>query len=102
MEDFFDIFLNDHTVFGLFYDHLNSFRQLNGFDHVLLMSYEEMLADPLIAVKKISSFLGYTYNDNQLKQLTEYVSFKNMRSGFTDGDTYANGFKYVMVMVFFG
>lgn len=66
MEDFFDIFLNDHVYFSPFYEHINSFRQLNQLDHILFMNYDQMMANPFAAVKKIIEFSNYSYNDEQL------------------------------------
>lgn len=78
MQDFFDAFLNDHVVYGPYFDHINSYRQLKQLDHVLLISYEEMLANPFDAVKQISNLLNCSYTDEQLQLLTEHVSFHNM------------------------
>lgn len=62
-----------------FFDHIFSFWQLRKLDHILFLTYEDFLADPFGGVKKISEFLECSYDDNQLKQLTEFVSFDNLR-----------------------
>lgn len=80
MENFFDAFLNDHVIYGPFYSHVNSFKQLSQLDHVLLVEYDEMLENPFAGVKRISEFLNCKYSDDQLKQLTEHLSFRNMRN----------------------
>lgn len=96
-EEFFDYFLNDTIIFGPFHDHVNSFLRLNELDHVLLMKYEDMIADQFGGVKKISEFLGYSYNDDQLQQLTDHVSFENMRRKHViDLVKYPSGFKYLL------
>jgi len=95
MEEFFDLFLNDHIVYGPFYEHANSFKQLIELDHVLLLNYEDMSVNPFAAVKKISEFLNYSYSDDQLKQLTEHVSFENMRKHFNeDPKIFSPGYKF--------
>lgn len=38
-----------------------------------------MVRDSFTHIKKISEFLGCKYSDEQLRQLTEFVSFKNMK-----------------------
>lgn len=94
MEDFFDIFLNDHIVYGPFHAHVDSFKQLNQLDHVLLLNYEELHINPFAAVKKVSEFLNYSYSDDRLMQLTEHVSFNNMRKHYKgDRITFPTGFK---------
>lgn len=93
-EDFLDAFVNDHVIYGPFYDHVRSFKQLSKLDHVLLIKYEDMIADPFAAVKKISEFLNCSYDDDQLQQLTEHVSFENMRKKDQAYQNYlSNGFK---------
>lgn len=93
MEDFFDISMNDHIVYAPFHDHVHSFVQLKQLDHVLLMKYEEILANPFNEIKRINDFLKYSYSDDQLKQLTAYVSFESMREKYADQTTYRSGFK---------
>lgn len=93
MEDFLDAFLNDHVVYAPFYAHIHSFKQLNQLQHLLLINYEEMVANPFAHVQKISTFLEYDYTDEQLKELTEHVSFENMRKNFKSNSKYESGFK---------
>lgn len=94
LEDFFDIFLNDRVLYSPFYEHLNSFQQLNTLDHVSIMNYEEMNANPFAGIKCISEFLNYSYSDEQLKQLTEHVSFQNMRNNYkVHPEIFHEGFK---------
>lgn len=80
LEDFYDVFLNDHVMYGPFFAHVNNFLKLKHLDHIMFINYEEMLADPFTGIKGISEFLGYTYSDDQLKQLMEHVSFENMQN----------------------
>lgn len=93
IEDFFDANLNDQMIYAPFYGHVNSFKQLNHLNHLLLLKYEEMLAQPFSAVKRISEFLNCTYSEKQLQQLTEHISFDNMRNKYTNLNVYPNGFK---------
>lgn len=82
IEDYFDLFLNDHVVWGPFYEHIDSYQLLEERDHILILNFEEMLDDTFGAVKKISEFLNYTYSDVRLKQLADHVSFQNMRAHY--------------------
>lgn len=82
MEDLCDLFLNDHMPFTPFFEHLLSFWQLRHLDNVLFLTYEELSADLFGGVKRINQFLGGSYTDEQLKQLTEYASFGNMQKVF--------------------
>lgn len=88
MEEFFDLFLNDNVIYSPFCAHVNDFQKLNHLGHVLLLSYDDMISNQFGGVKQIAEFLGYTYTDDQLKQLTEHVSFENMRKSSLDQEVY--------------
>lgn len=92
LEEFCDLFLDDMVIYAPFNAHVNGFRQLDHFDHVLLINYEEMSVDPVAGIKKISEFLECSYSDDQLKQLTEHASFHNMRNNFNNS-SFLNDFK---------
>lgn len=93
LKDYLNLFLNDHLIYAPFYDHIYSYWQLKHMDNVLIIKYEDMIADPLAGVKKISKFLKYKYDAEQLKQLVEHVSFEKMRKT-GDRDYNLNGYKY--------
>lgn len=94
MENFFDDFLNDCVVYSPFYAHVNGFRKLSQLDNVLFVNYKDLVAKPFDVTKRISEFLGFTYSDEQLKQLTEHVSFQNMQNNSEGAQDYhKNGFK---------
>lgn len=80
LSDICDIFINDLHMFSPFHEHVLSFWQLKSLDHVLFMTYEAMLADQFSNVKRINDFLGYSHNDNRLRQITEMVSFDKMKN----------------------
>lgn len=93
LEDYFEIFNNDHVVYGDFYDHVYSFWQLKDMENVLLIKYDDMIADPLAGVRQISKFLNFNYNDEQLKQIVEHVSFQNMSKKSKELNYYSNGYR---------
>lgn len=90
LDDWIDIFLNDNALYTPFHSHVKCFRKLRHLDHVLILNYEEMIANSFVGIKCISEFLNCSYSDDELKKLTEHVSFRNMRSKasklpFSDG-----------------
>lgn len=93
IEDCFDVFLNDHIVWGPFHEHVDSFQQISKLDNILLLNYEDMLSNTFAAVKKISEFLNYRYTDDQLKQLADHVSFENMRGHYRGTEIMPSSFK---------
>lgn len=89
MEDYFDHFLKDSVIYAPFHAHVNGFRKLqHHLDHILFISYDEMICDSFHGIKKISEFLGYNYTDDQLTELSQNVSFNNMN----DSSKYKSSF----------
>lgn len=90
LDDYIDTFVNDHVLYTPFHAHVRSFQQLNHLDHVLILNYEDIIANPFNQIKRISEFLNCSYGDDELQRLTEHVSLRNMRSKaqelpFSDG-----------------
>lgn len=90
MEDCFDSFLSDNFICAPFFSHIKGYKKLMQFDHVLVLNYEQLVSNTFEEVRRISKFLNCSYTNDQLKQLVEHVSFKNMNSTrmklpFSDG-----------------
>lgn len=97
LEDFFELFLNDQIIYGSFFGHYKSFQQFRELNNMLFLSYEQMMDNPFDEVKKISKFLNYTYNDDQLKRITKHLSFQNMRdNNGTELIRYSNDYKLLL------
>lgn len=79
LEDMVESVIGNCRLFLPFHGHVLSFWQLRHLDHVLFTTYEELSADLFGQVKRVAKFLGCSYSDDQLEQLTKYVSFGNMR-----------------------
>lgn len=77
--DYFHSFYNDYIILSPYHQHVQSFRQLKQLDHLIFMTYEELSKNTLSSVKRVSEFLECTYNDEELHQLIEHISFERMR-----------------------
>ncbi|KAJ6643608.1 Amine sulfotransferase [Pseudolycoriella hygida] len=60
-------------------DHILNYWKLRHLPNVSFVHYEDLVNDSFNTIKTISEFLGCCYTDEQLKVLTEFVSFKNMK-----------------------
>lgn len=97
IEEFFDIFLADQVEYAPFHTHVLNFWKLQHLvDNLLFLTYEEISADRFGGIKKIATFLECKYNDDELKEITDYTSFGNMQKLYhghesprneTDGNT---------------
>lgn len=90
LDDYIDNFVNDYALYTPFHAHVDGFRKLCHFDYILIVNYEDMMANQFVGIKRISEFLNCTYSDEELRKLTEHVSFGNMRNKapnqpFSDG-----------------
>lgn len=75
----FDRFLTDLTWYMPYGAHVKSFWQCRHLDHFLFLHYEHLSANRVDGIKRISTFLECKYNDDQLNELSEHVSFDNMQ-----------------------
>lgn len=79
-EHYFELCLNEISLLSPIHAHVLSFWELRNLDHVLFSKYEDLLADTFGNVKRISEFLGRSSSDQEIKNLVDHVSFKNMKS----------------------
>lgn len=77
--EFYQTFRSNCSTFAPFYGHIQSFRQLFHLNYVMHMTYEQMSLNVFESVKNVSAFLECKYNDEQLNQVIEHVSFEKMR-----------------------
>lgn len=79
-----NMFINNLISFSPFFEHIFSYWQIRHFDNVLFLTYEQLSADLFAGVQRTSEFLGCSYSETQLIQLTEHVSFKTMSKHFPE------------------
>lgn len=61
-------------------NHVLNFWRVRHLLNVLFVSYEDLVMNSFATIKKISDFLECKYTDNQLGELTDYVSFDKMKN----------------------
>lgn len=58
-------------------------------ENILFLKYEDMKKDLAGSVKAISEFMGYTYDDSVLDNITKQCTFESMKSDpLADPDTF--------------
>lgn len=80
MDDAVNMIVNDLSALSPHFDHIQYFWNLRHLPNVFIVHYEDLISDSFATIKKVSEFLGQKYNDEQLKELTEYVSFEKMKN----------------------
>lgn len=79
LDDIVNGVTNDAHVFCPRFTHILNFWKSRHLPNILFVTYEDLVNDSFATIKQISEFLGCNYTDEQLKELTEYVSFNNMK-----------------------
>lgn len=60
--------------------HIVNFWDMRHLPNILFIAYEDLVNNSFKTIKKISKFLECNYTDEWLMQLTEFVSFTNMKN----------------------
>ncbi|XP_063697545.1 luciferin sulfotransferase-like [Culicoides brevitarsis] len=79
MDDFVETFLQDKVLYTPYFEHIQAFWNLRHKPNIMMFMYEDMQADLLSILRKISEFLGKNYTDKQLIELKEHLSADKMR-----------------------
>ncbi|KAK0174643.1 hypothetical protein PV327_010397 [Microctonus hyperodae] len=79
-EQFWNYFQNNLTPWSPYWEHLKEAWAQRNHPNLLFIFYEEMQQEFVGAIKKIAKFLGKSYTNEQIWQLTEYLDIKNFRN----------------------
>jgi hypothetical protein len=81
-DQYMDDFLNDGLIFCPFVAHNELCWDLEGqgYPNILYLNHNEMMVDVDATIKKVQTFLGKIYSDEQLKLLKEHLSIETMKS----------------------
>jgi hypothetical protein len=88
-----DDFLSGNLYAGLFAEHHLLYMELEkqGYPNILYLSFEEMKRDLDGSIRKVQKFLGKNYEEAQIEQLKEHLSFENMKSKILEISIFSRG-----------
>ncbi|KAF2883514.1 hypothetical protein ILUMI_22687 [Ignelater luminosus] len=78
-EEFCTLFLAGRVCFGPFWKQVLSYWEQKERENLLFITFEEMRNDLPAVIRKVSTFLGKTYTEEEMKKLTEHLSFQSMK-----------------------
>uniref|UniRef100_A0A8C6S8N4 Sulfotransferase n=1 Tax=Neogobius melanostomus TaxID=47308 RepID=A0A8C6S8N4_9GOBI len=78
-DEFFDKFMRGDVMAGSWFEHIKTWFSHKDDINMLFLTYEEMIQDLQIVVKKIAEFLGADLTQDQLNSVVKHSTFRNMR-----------------------
>jgi len=79
-DEFFELFLQDQTAYGSYWENLRSWWVLRRQPNMLVLSYEEMHADLGAVVLAVAAFLGRELSAAQVAAIAGHCSLESMRA----------------------
>ena len=77
--EFFNLFMAGQVPFGSWFDHVDAWLRNEDRLNVLVVTYEELIADLEAGVKRIADFCGITIDPAAMPRILERCSFAFMR-----------------------
>lgn len=77
--DFMELVLKDELSFAPFHSHVYNFWHMRDEKNIQFVTYEEMKTNLFDVLKRTSTFLGKSFDDEQLKKAEIFLSFDNMK-----------------------
>lgn len=84
MEDFMKYFISGDLVYGSYDEYMKEAWERRNHPNLHLLFYEDLKANTLKELRKLSDFMGIELTDDQLKKIAEYTSFDQMKSRDND------------------
>ncbi|KAF2892047.1 hypothetical protein ILUMI_14126, partial [Ignelater luminosus] len=78
-EEFCTLFLAGRVCFGPFWKQVLSFWEQRHRENLLFIKYKEMKDDLPAVIRKIATFLGKTFTEEEIKRLSEHLSLESMK-----------------------
>ncbi|KAJ8960062.1 hypothetical protein NQ318_009504, partial [Aromia moschata] len=79
-EDFCRLFLAGKVSYAPYWEHIFAFWERRNLPNVLFLKYEELKKDLPAVIRRVAKFLEKDLTDEQVIQLTNHLSFENMRN----------------------
>lgn len=78
--EFLQKFLDGKVIFGSWFDHVKGWLSAEEKQHIMYISYEEMIKDLNDSVSRIARFLGKSLDPDVLEKIAERCLFENMKN----------------------
>ncbi|XP_041280141.1 sulfotransferase 6B1-like [Onychostruthus taczanowskii] len=83
-DEYFGDFMNGKLAWGFYFDHLVEWNKYIDNERIMTISYEELKEDPILGMKKIASFFGFSLCEENFPRIARKISFKSMKDKFSE------------------
>ncbi|XP_055611864.1 luciferin sulfotransferase-like [Uranotaenia lowii] len=80
LDQFIQSFKKDLEYYSPYHSHVIEYYELQNYENILYLSYEDMKRDLRSSVLRTCQFFGKTYTDEQIEQLCQHLSFDSMKA----------------------
>ncbi|NWS82008.1 ST6B1 Sulfotransferase, partial [Toxostoma redivivum] len=78
-DEFFADFMNGKLAWGSYFDHVVEWNKYTDNEKIMTISYEELKEDPILGMKKIASFFGFSLCEEDFSRIAKKTTFKAMK-----------------------
>ncbi|NXL84645.1 ST6B1 Sulfotransferase, partial [Alectura lathami] len=78
-DEYFAAFMNGKLTWGSYFDHLMEWNQYIDQEGIMPISYEELKENPVLGMKKIATFFGFSLSEENFSRIAEKTSFQAMK-----------------------
>ncbi|KAL6426788.1 hypothetical protein ACFW04_009252 [Cataglyphis niger] len=72
-------FMNNHTMWSPYWEHVKSAWAIRHKPNILFLFYEDLIKNLVENIKKVATFFGKTYNNEEIAKLAEHLNIENFR-----------------------
>ncbi|XP_055602648.1 luciferin sulfotransferase-like [Uranotaenia lowii] len=80
LDQFIHSFKKDLQYYSPYHNHVIEYHELQNYENILYLSYEDMKRDLRSSILETCHFFGETYTDEQIEQLCQHLSFDSMKA----------------------
>ncbi|XP_021248794.1 sulfotransferase 6B1-like [Numida meleagris] len=78
-DEYFAAFMNGKLAWGSYFDHLMEWNRYIDHERMMMISYEELKENPVLGMKKIAAFFGFSLSEEEFSRIAKKTSFQAMK-----------------------
>ncbi|NXK55477.1 ST6B1 Sulfotransferase, partial [Chauna torquata] len=78
-DEYFAAFMNGKLAWGSYFDHSVEWNQYVDHERITMISYEELKENPVLGMKKIAAFFGFSLGEEDFSRIAKKTSFQAMK-----------------------